>query len=100
MTEPLFTLPPYDEAIAYLREHFDEIVPGVAEYSAPCALGVLMPEDVRCAIDGGIERLFDRGIIGLSMPGELSRYDNLQVANDSGTVSDLRRLIFGERVPS
>jgi hypothetical protein len=96
MAEPLFTLPPYDEAIAYLREHFDEIEQGKPWYEAPCAIGVLMPEDVRGRFESSIVCLVSNDYVGIANRDDLDRYGRLQDTNDNGTVSALRALIFGE----
>lgn len=95
MPEPLFTLPPYAEAVAYLREHFDEIRPGLPWYHAPCAIGCLMPEDVRRALDGAISGLIRRGVIGLTNPDDALAYSALQGINDTATVTQFRAAIFG-----
>lgn len=111
MTEPLFTLPPYDEAIAYLREHFDEIV-WDNQYTAPCAIGCLIPEEIRdelrttrpyshsniVANDCGIGILIGLGVMA-AVPGDSEKYVRLQDANDNiprDGVTPLRALIFGE----
>jgi hypothetical protein len=103
MTEPLFTLPPFLDALVVIRDRLDEVVFGACSYSSPCAIGVLMPDEVRaCIRDAGddavrVDELVAAGILACSQE-DLPKYASLQMYVDEER-HDLVHRAINEKAP-
>lgn len=76
-----------------VREQLDDILPnmGKCRYASPCVIGLMLPEDVRVALDASADRegspvistLVDRGLVSMPEGQEIDATD-LQSEFDCG----------------